>query len=129
MFIDEVLKRFVSWELLVTAIAIAGLFTTVKLMFKRAQVGLWEKPWFQGFVMTPMNLVLGSVAACIPDWFPGDTYFERLVVGLAVGFLSLFLYTMFKKRVGDLTGMTVPASDDSDSTAAPTKPEDKGAQP
>ena len=120
-FVDEIINRFLTFQVLVSALAIAGVFTTIKLMFKRAQVGLWEKPWFQGFIMTPMNLVLGAVVAIIPGWFFGDRYVERMIVGVAVGFLSLFLYTMFKKRVAAMTGVQLPAlNGDQPATPTPT---------
>lgn len=100
------LTKFLSWEFLLAALAINAVMTVLKLMGdKYKPMGKYlAKPWMQAFVMTPLPLVLGVLLAAVPDWLVPAGTAGWYIVGMVVGFLSQFLYAVFKKRIETSTG-------------------------
>ena len=48
-------------------------------------------------VMSWLNLALGAAAA-VPQYLQGDAYFERMMLGIIAGFVSVFVYNGFTKH-------------------------------
>lgn len=101
---------FLTWQFAATCIAIYGIMATLKVGLqivaatspKLAKV--LATGWFQGFVMTPMNLVLGVLFALPPGWLVPKDQPGRIILGICAGFLSVFVYTMVKKRITSAIG-------------------------
>jgi len=103
---------FLRWQFLATCLAIMAAVTTLKAMGVRfSPLGrLMDKSWFKAFVLTPLNPVLGALASFIPNWLTDSNQHiaGRLILGVVCGLLSLFAYTVFKKRLEVVAGVTLP---------------------
>ena len=117
--------QFLTFQFLATCLAINALMELVKYwvdLYKKT-THLLSTRWFQAFVLTPLNMVLGVGISLIPGWMPGAvSVTNNVILGICAGSLSLFLYTVFKKRVQSVAGVeqTAPAED------VAAKPEDAG---
>lgn len=118
---------FMSWQFVATAVIIYAIqFTFVKMGRAYKPLGkLQAKAWFQGFIMTPMNVVLGLLFAIPKGWLVPADQKGRFILGACAGFLSLFIYTMLKKRVEVLVGAgSVADPDPKPANPKPVDPKD-----
>jgi hypothetical protein len=117
--------QFLTFQFLATCLAINALMELVKYwvdLYKKT-THLLSTRWFQAFVLTPLNMVIGVGISLIPGWMPGAvSVTNNVILGICAGSLSLFLYTVFKKRVQSVAGVEQAALAED-----PTpKPEDAG---
>lgn len=112
----------VDWSLVlnakffVAALACAAFVTTVKRAISYLP-GAFEKGWVKA-VLTMLNLAAGALVA-VPKFLAGNTYGERLMLGLTAGLLSVFIYHLLLKRLGGVRNGQSDDSADVDVTAAP----------
>jgi len=65
-----------------------------------AKVAIRSKPWFRGFILTPLPLALGLVIGIIVPVMPGNDVITRGFIGLVCGALSIIIRNVVKKRIG-----------------------------
>jgi hypothetical protein len=123
-----VIKNFLTWQFAATAVAVMALMTMLKKVFIRAKKEhILNKPWFQAYILTPLPLILGFGIAFIPGFLCGEHWYQRAVLGVSAGFLSQFLYGVFKKRLdpeGEIPEEIAPPADKPSEVEEPDKDED-----
>jgi hypothetical protein len=90
---------FLTWQFAVACVAIYAVVETVKRTVKKGAPSTFETAWFQGFVLTPLPLLVGAAVGCIPGFLGvnGTEIGARIIIGIAAGFLSGFIYGMIKR--------------------------------
>lgn len=96
---------------LIVTVAIYLFVWFVKKTLVTAKAPVREKPWFRGYVLTPLPIVLGVLLGFIP-LLPGDHLSTRLFFGGFCGLLTVVVRNVIKKRAGiDLPEMAEVALD------------------
>ena len=94
---ESLTQAFLSVEFGVTAVAILAIATAIKRTVKIKFVS-FPKSAAGKAIMSWLNLALGAAAA-YPTYLAGDTYFDRLMLGIVAGFVSVFVYNGIIKNV------------------------------
>lgn len=91
----------------VACVVIHGVMTVIHRMLKSIAPGLMERQWFKAIVGS-LNLVLGALIGLF-DYLPGDTRTARVLLGMAAGLLSHYVYEEVRKRISIARAQAVGA--------------------
>jgi undecaprenyl pyrophosphate phosphatase UppP len=91
-------EPFVTWQFLVACVAIVAVVSTLKKAVHQAAPALSNKGYFKAF-LTMANLLVGTLVAAPTGFLVGETFVERMLVGLCAGLLSNFVYAALIKRL------------------------------
>lgn len=90
---------FLTWQFMVACVAIYAIAETFKRAAKKGAPSVFEAAWFQGFILTPLPVVVGAIVGCVPGFLGtnGAPIGARILIGIAAGFLSSFVYGVVKR--------------------------------
>jgi hypothetical protein len=100
----EFVSTLTSYEVyLVAFVCVAGMTFTkkaVKAFGKDRGSALLKSPWI-GILLASGNIPMGALFGVVPQFLPGDTLVERLMVGAVAGFMSNTIYGIVKRFLPD----------------------------
>lgn len=84
---------------LIVTVAIYLFMWFVKKTLATAKTELRMQPWFRGYILTPLPIVVGVLIGFLP-LLPGDALSTRMFFGGFCGLLTVVIRNVIKRRVG-----------------------------
>lgn len=99
---EQFVDVFNSYEVYLTAmVCVAGMAVTKHVLRAIKGEDFMHHP-VAGLVMSVGNVPMGSLFGLIPDFLPGGSVAERMMVGAVAGFLANTLYGVIKRFTPNL---------------------------